>query len=433
MGSIPVILSRPYVGVIVWSWLGYMNPHRLAWGFAASFPFAQIVAITTVIAMLFSKEPKRIPWSREVVVLTIFLLWMCITTITALEPDRALMALIKVLKVQFMTYVTLMLMVKRERLHMLVWTIALSIGFFGVKGGIFTILTGGNYLVWGPDNSFIAGNNGLAVAMLMILPLFYYLSLQDTRKLVRSGIFLAMFFTMVAILGTHSRGALLGVVAVVLFLIIKSEKRVGLLLSAFIILPLILTFMPDAWWERMGTIQTYEEDASAMGRINSWWFAFNLASDRIMGGGFEPIKHVWFIIYAPDPDDLHDFHSIYFQVLGEHGFIGLGLFLLLGGFTWRTATWVISKSRGIDELKWASDLCRALQVSLVAYIISGAFLELAYFDFYYHIVVMIVICKVLVNEELTKLGGLSKVQNTSINTVRSTYPAKAMSRTDAKL
>jgi len=72
--------------------------------------------------------------------------------------------------------------------------------------------------------------------------------------------------------------------------------------------------MPDAWMQRMGTIKTYEQDGSAMGRINAWHFAFNLALDRpIVGGGFETFQPDLFLKYAPEPENYHDSHSIYFE------------------------------------------------------------------------------------------------------------------------
>ena len=38
-GTLPFVLRKPYIGIYLWSWLGYMNPHRLAWGLAYDFPF----------------------------------------------------------------------------------------------------------------------------------------------------------------------------------------------------------------------------------------------------------------------------------------------------------------------------------------------------------------------------------------------------------
>lgn len=395
LGSLPMILYRPYIGVLMWSWIGYMNPHRLSWGFAAEFPFAMIVALTTLIAMVFLREEKRIPWTRETVLLVLFILWMCLTTAFALHQVSAQEQLIKVLKIELMTFVTLMLMRNRFRIELLVWIIALSLGFYGVKGGIFTITSGGVYHVMGPDNSFIGGNNEIALALIMTVPLMRYLHLQAQRRWVKWGLMAAMGLSIIAILGTQSRGGLVGLVIMALMLTWKTRNRFLLL---FLIGPVLYAgflFMPQSWHDRMKTIETYEEDESAMGRINAWQFAFNLAVDRpLVGGGYHAFTPEMFARYAPDPSNVHDAHSIYFEVLGEHGFIGLALFLLLGWFAWRSCTALKKQAGKRPEGQWIADLASMLQVSLAGYAASGAFLGLAYFDLYYHLIALVVLLKV---------------------------------------
>ncbi|MGH8670992.1 MAG: putative O-glycosylation ligase, exosortase A system-associated [Burkholderiales bacterium] len=403
-GSVPFILKRPWIGIIIWAWLGYMNPHKLSWGFARDMPFAQIVAITTVLALLLSKESKKIPWTRETVVLLIFIVWMFITTVFSLLPEFAWPQMEKVAKIQFMTFLTLILITSRDRLQLLVWVIALSLSFYGVKGGIFTLLGGGTDAVMGPEGTFIGQNNEIGLALIMTVPLLRYLQLSTDKAWLRRGIMAAIVLTAIAIVGTQSRGALVGITAMGLFLWLKSPGK-GKFFTAVLLAGvafLIVNIMPEKWYDRMATIQTYEADRSAMGRINSWGFAFNLAKGRALGGGYECFQSEIFSQYAPNPADVHDAHSIYFEVLGEHGFIGLALFLALGLMTWRTGSWVIKTARDDPDKKWAGDLASMIQVSMVGYATGGAFLGLAYFDFYYHLVVMIVLCKVI----LLKQAGL---------------------------
>ena len=138
-----------------------------------------------------------------------------------------------------------------------------------------------------------------------------------------------------------------------------------------------------------------------MGRINAWHFAYNLASDRpLVGGGYGAFDPNLFHRYAPVPEDFHDAHSIYFEVLGEHGFVGLGLFLVLGFLSLRHANKVRKSTKDIPKLQWAYDLMSMIQVSIVGYAVGGAFLGLAYFDLYYHLIVMIVLTHRLVDQHL---------------------------------
>ncbi len=398
--SLPFILRQPDIGILMWSWLGYMNPHKLSWQFAHDFPYAQIVALTTMFALLVSKEEKKIPWTGETILLIIFNLWMVVTTIFALFPELAWEQWNKVWKIQLMTFVSMMIMTTRWRIQAWVWVIALSLGFYGFKGGVFTLMTGGAYAVYGPTGTFIGGNNEIGLALIMIIPLLRYCQLTTDNAWIRRLLLLGMILCLIAVVGTQSRGAFLGVAAMSLYLLRNSRRKWTLLLFMLITLPAIYTFMPESWHERMSTIQTYHEDASAMGRINAWRMAYNLARDRHLGGGFECFLAPTFAMYAPDPTAVHDAHSIYFEVLGEHGFVGLVLFLAIGYLAWRSCRWIMRHTRDREDLKWIYDLAAMLQVSLIGYAASGAFLGLAYFDLYYNLIALIVLAKVIARKAL---------------------------------
>lgn len=390
-GALLLVFKHPHYGIYLWSWLGYMNPHKLAWGFALNIPFALMTAVVTLTVYLFSKEPKRMPWTAETILLVVFLGWVTFTSFFALYPHLAWAQWDKVLKIQIMTLLTAMLITDRKRLEGLVWVIALSLAFYGVKGGIFTILKGGVYHVQGPATTFIAGNNELGLAMIMTIPLLRYLHLQTQNKLMRMGLAASMVLTGLAAIGTQSRGALLAAAAMGGLLWLKSRNKATTAIYIIAAVGLIAMIMPQEYWDRMHTIKTYQQDASAMGRINAWHTAFNLAKDRITGGGFETFQYQTFHQYAPDPENVHDVHSIYFEVMGEHGFIGFGLFVLIGLLAWRTGSKVIRECRKDPERKWATDLAAMTQVSMVGYATGGAFLGLAYFDYYYHLVIILVL------------------------------------------
>ncbi|BAL25896.1 putative O-glycosylation ligase, exosortase A system-associated [Azoarcus sp. KH32C] len=412
-GTLPFILRRPWIGILVWTWLGFMNPHRMAWGFSTTMPFAMIVAITTLIAMLASKEEKRIPWERETVVLMIFVGWMVITTTFAVYPQLAWPQFEKVIKIQLMIFVAMMLITTPERLKWLVAVMALSIGFYGVKGGLFTILHGGVYRVQGPPGTFIGGNNEIGLALAMTIPLLYFTARSVERVVLRNAVYAVMVLTAIAAIGTQSRGAMLGMGAMGVMFWFKSRQKFLVALLAVGAVFAVLQVMPEAWYERMHTIQSYDQDKSAMGRINAWWMAFNLARDRFLGGGFETFQRGMFAIYAPDPTNWRDVHSVYFEVLGEQGFVGLGLYLLLATLTWRSASKIARTVRDLPEHAWMADLVKMVQVSIVAYLTAGAFLGMAYFDYYYNLVLIVVAAKAMLraqgvfeNAGVTKLSEL---------------------------
>ena len=368
-----------------------MNPHRLCWGFAYDFPFSMIVGLVTIVSFMASQEKKEMVWTRETVLLLIFIGWMLITTFFAFYPQLAWLQWEKVWKIQLMIFLTALIIKERLHLHWLVWVIALSIGFYGVKGGIFTIAHGGAYRVQGPGGTFIMGNNELALAMVMVIPLIRYLHLQETRKWIKIGLASAMVLTGVSAIGSQSRGALLAMAAMGLFLWLKSRNKIVTGFYMAIAVAIMASVMPQEWYDRMNTIKTYQEDESALGRINAWHTAFNVAKDRITGGGFEMFHPPTFRQYAPDPWNVHDVHSIYFEQMGEHGFIGFFLFILLGLLAWVRAQQIIKRCKNDSDTKWAADLAAMIQVSLIGYAAGGAFLGMSYFDLPYHLMIILVL------------------------------------------
>lgn len=416
LGALPWILMRPHVGALMYAWLGLMNPHRLTYGFAYSFPFGTIVALSTIFSLVISREKKQLPWSSLFIIWLLFIVWMNITTFFALVPDAAIIEWDRAMKIQLMVLVTMVLIQGQARINAFVWVIVISLGFFGVKGGIFTILTGGQYRVMGPWDTFITDNNTLALALIMTLPLMRYLMLNVTRKALRVGLMAAMGLTAMSIISSQSRGAFIGGGTILLFLIIKSRQRARFMIAAAIAVPIMLLSMPDAWFDRMGTISEYQQDPSAMGRINAWGFAFNLAKDHpITGGGFRVFTENLFLTYAPNPADFHDAHSIYFEILGEQGFIGLALFLSIGFLSLKYCNRIIRAARGRTDLIWAGDLAAMLQVSLIGYATGGAFLGLAYYDLYYDIVAVVIVLHHHVRMTLTATDAKSKIRESSVD------------------
>jgi len=399
-GLLPVVLRQPHVGILVWAWLSYMNPHRLSWGFAYSFPFAQTVALTLFAALLITKERLALPKKPIMVVWVILLLWMGVTTLAALYPEEAMQHYIEILKIQALTFVTLMLINSRERIDQLIWIIVLSIGYFSVKGGVFTLMTGGAFRVWGPPGSFIEGNNELALAILMIVPLMEYLRQGSTNPWIKRGLLVAMLLSLVSSVGSQSRGALLAMLSVAGFFWLKSPRKAVWGLAFLVIIPAIVVFMPASWHERMDTIGDYQNDPSAMGRLQSWGYAINVASHRITGGGLDSWQLGAFAVYAPTARKVLVAHSIYFSILGDHGWIGLLLWLSIFISTWRSATWINRKARGIPEMGWAVTLARMMQVGLIAYATGGAFLSLSYFDLPWHYVAIVLVTRMLVEKAL---------------------------------
>jgi probable O-glycosylation ligase (exosortase A-associated) len=403
LASLPfIIFVGPHIGALMWVWISMMNPHRLAYGFAHSFPFAMIIAIATLVSMVFSKQRKNLPMTPVTLLMFALVVWMSITSLFALQPpDVVYVSWSQVMKTQLMLFVTMMVIRGRKQIDQLIWVIVISVGFYGVKGGIWTLTSGGVNRVWGPPGSFIEGNNELGLALAMLIPLMYYLAQTASKKWIKYGMWAAIAACAFSILGSHSRGAFLAIGVAALFLGIKSGRPIVITLGLVLALAGAATLMPDNWIDRMGTIETYRSDASAVSRLQTWETIWIMVTSRpIVGAGFDLANPQMYQTYSPYPDmEAFAPHSIYFQVLGEHGFVGLALFLALGLAIWRRSKKLALACTNLPGLEWVPLLMRMVQVSLVAFAAGGAFLGLLHYDLPYYLAAIVVLAEVAVADK----------------------------------
>ena len=390
-GLVFTIPRRPFVGALAWVVFGVMYPHRLTWGPAYSFPFSQVIAILTLVGLLMTGQHRQPKGGAAAVVLLVLLAWSAFMQFHAFYPDAALIYLDRIAKVFLMTFVLLLLIHTREQVEALLWCLVVALGFYGIKGGVFVLLTGGNHMVMGPPDSPMEGNNSLGVGTVIIIPLMYYLLQVSKRRTVRLGLMAAMFLCSISVLGSYSRGAFLAVLAMGALLWLRGRHKLPVAIAAVVFATVVIPFMPDQWAARMGTIKTYEDDLSAMQRLWAWETAYNIAKDRFpVAGGFEYQSPATSARYSPNPEHVHVSHSIYFQLLGSLGFIGLGLFLTFWWLVWRQASRLRALGRGKPDLQWVQQLGSLVQVSLVGYFVGGAFLDLAFWDLPYYLYTAVV-------------------------------------------
>lgn len=398
---LPVILRYPYVGALAWVVFGIMNPHRLTWGAAYDFPFALVIAVVTLVGVFFTREHRELKGGTPGAVLIVFILWICFASLFPFNPKEAHAYLEHVLKVFFMTAVIMLLLHTRRHVELLVWSMVLSLAFYGVKGALFMMRTGGEGKVNGPTGSVMEGNNSLGVGLVIAIPLMVYLYNQLRSRWLRLGVLGMAVLCAISVLGSYSRGALVAVFAMGCVLWYRSTHKFGALVIILVFAMLAIPAMPERWTVRMDTLRTYEQDNSAMRRIIAWQTAFNIAKDRFpVGGGFYWHGPATSAKYSPVPEEVLVAHSIYFQVLGALGFGGLALFLLFWVLVWRQCAWIRRKTRDHPDLRWAFTLASMTQVSLVGYAVGGAFLDLAFWDLPYYLYAAVTVAQYIVRREL---------------------------------
>jgi putative inorganic carbon (HCO3(-)) transporter len=179
------------------------------------------------------------------------------------------------------------------------------------------------------------------------------------------------------------------------------KRLAGAILGVFAVL--ILTFAPPAWMDRMGNFVHGELDQSAEGRLHAWEFAWVFASQYpIMGGGFETFTPQLEARFTPQYSFAGP-HSIYFQTLGEQGFVGLGIFLLVLGSTLYGLRSMRRRVRGQPAFTWVVNYSNMLQICPLDYVVSGAFLPRAYFDLWFQLVASAALLRILYKQEMSAL------------------------------
>ena len=229
LGSLlPSCFRRPFVGLLVFSWLAYMRAQDLTWGFARDMRWSLYVALAMFGGMLFN--PKRrwfLPDLRCYIMIMLVVLAV-IGVAFSLQPDSyQISRLTEYAKIVLVALFTTAVVTSREHIRILLWVIALSFGFYGVKNGLWGVLTGlQSKIIRGPGG-MMEDNNAFALALAMAVPMLIHVGLSEKRTVIRRAFLIAVPFTVLTILLTYSRGGFLSLGAGTVVLIWHSRNRVG--------------------------------------------------------------------------------------------------------------------------------------------------------------------------------------------------------------
>lgn len=399
-----MVARFPYVGVYLWTWISILNPHRFIYGIGKGQSFNFWIAAITIAFWLFSKE-RKIPATKGFAAMVgIFALWTTLTTMFSPTPNVSWPLWDRNIKILVLVYIVLCTIVTRVRLHTFLWVYVLCIGFWGANSGLATIATGARAVIEGPVKSMLYDRNHLALAMTMSIPLMNYLRIQSTNKLLKWALLGLMAVTAAGVIGTYSRGGLISLSAMGAFLWWKSKNKIVYAILAGVVVSIVIGNLPDRYVNRASTLATVEEDRSFQGRVDAWTVAFETAMDRPLGAGFEGPQQPgnW---YKYIPRQPRAAHSIYFMVIGEHGFIGFGLYMSMIATAWFVILSVARMARETqDKDYWGLQLCTALQCSIFTFLVGGAALSLSYYDGFLLVLSMGVLLRGIVKEDLARLG-----------------------------
>lgn len=405
-------VTRPHVAFSGYIWVDIFNPQQISFGFLSTVPMSFSMALVCLVSLVLSfKKLKKPADFKIVIVLVLFILWVTLTTIFSYFPIHAWFKWDVVFKTLVMTLIFFFVINKKEQLELCFIVFTLSASYFLVTAGAKIMTGGGGYgsnLITGAGNSGLAESSTLSMVAIMLIPMVLFLKrntilfegLKDKKILW----LLPHIFILATVVGTQART---GFVALIVFLGLKISVSANKVRNIFLICTLAsfaYTFiLSDDWKDRMNTITNASEDSSASGRMLVWQWTLDFAKTHPLGGGFKAFianAGQW-QLYSDKPiedEGSKAFHSIYFEVLGEHGYIGLALFLLLIFLSWRSNMQVIKRGKGNANMQWHCECGQMLNHSLIIFCVSGAFIGVAFQPILYYYVAFSVILKKIEQE-----------------------------------
>ena len=387
--SLLTTVRYPFLGLLLWAWFTLATPQQATY-FATGIPLNVIIAGVAFLAFFFHGDFRRARLEPISLLLILFAAWIGLSHAMSLDQSLSAEPTDRFIKVLVFIGLIMMVTTDRLRFHAILWLLALVMGFYGAKGGFYTILTLGQNLYMGQAETILADNNHMGIALAASLPLFLYLAGEAKHVYVRRAILLVFALSIIAILGTHSRGALLSLLAFAGFMWWRSRHKLKFAVAAMILAVPALFLMPQEWTDRMETIGAADEDESFQGRVDAWVINYKLAQDNPITGaglrtGYEPhIARQVEMFRTPRAA-----HSIYFEVLGGTGFVGLAIYLGLLGTAFFMAVRAEKKYADAERDRWRSPFGHYAQISLVTFCFGALSVSMEMWEGYLMVVALI--------------------------------------------
>jgi probable O-glycosylation ligase (exosortase A-associated) len=403
--------KRPFVGLGLWIWTALFFPNGWVYGAASVIRFNLLFAgVTAFTYMIMKDKPKfRLGGTGWLVVL--FFIWATASTMMGMgRPELAWDIWNRFMKVILLFVFVIAIVDSKLHFDFFLGCVVLSVGFYADLEALKFLASGGGHKIQGMSGHVLGDRNELSVAFVMLLPICVYL-LREYGKQSRAlslALMGTIALTVTAVIGTQSRGGFIALLALGAYFFIKSDRKFLVAAMLAVLVLGLSQVVTTEWVSRIDSINSADKDASFMGRVVAWKLSFILATQHpFFGGGFKGLEYFpvwsslsqdffsfpWFYTgdAVPDPEKARAAHSVFFQVLGDHGFVGLCIYLafLFGAFL--KARRIVMRARLARSAEWIAKAATTLQLTLFAFCVGGAALSFAYFDLTFATIALLIV------------------------------------------
>jgi probable O-glycosylation ligase (exosortase A-associated) len=397
--------KRPFLLVLAFLYVDIVQPQRLSYHLLNSVPVSLIVALLAMGAWAVADEKRWSRFTGRQVLIVMLLAYVGLTTINADLPIEAQTKWEWVWKVLLFSAFLPLTLWSRTRIEALLLTFALCAASIIIPVGMKTAAGGGGY---GQGLSLADNNTGLfegsimSTAAIALIPILLWFTRHGTifkpDWRVKTFCFALIFACLLIPVGTQARTGIICIAALAL-LMLRNVKRRFLYIGMIAALGAVaVPFLPQSFSERMGTIQTYQADQSASTRLAIWAWTIDYANENPFGGGFEAYRQNRLRFETQKAADagptasvnaqvIEDkgraYHSSYFEMLGEQGYPGLIMWLLLHAIGLVRMEVVRRRYRKVKEGEdaWIAPLAGALQTAHLVYLTGSVFVGIAFQPF----------------------------------------------------
>ena len=411
---VPLAMRHTFVAYLLWGWTGLIALNYYLYGFMIPVQYVMIFALIALGSWFWTKDPEKLPFEPNRT-FTFFAIFWVHSLFSALFAYPGLVLNWELFsdlsKTLLFCALMPMLVTSRLRVHAIVLMLALATAFHGALDGLKFLESGGAHTARGMPK--FGDNNGYALVLVMVVPMVYYLYQYSARRWVKLSFAAVTLLTVLAIVATGSRGGFAGLTAVAIWIIWQGRRKFAGILAVAVVGLMVYQLAPESWQNRMETIKTAEDDSSFMGRVAAWKVDSAIAlANPVLGGGLRVVENptVWAqfmdqpgllgFVETPRITGFKASHSIWFEVLGDQGFVGFFLFVAMVANAFFTLREVRALARrGGESTRWALDLADMVGASLVGYVISGSLLTAAYTETSYMLMMLLETIKLLLQRE----------------------------------